>query len=573
VSELVQPAAARAPTPSDVPATTSLTFPRQPVRALVHAWLILDFFADSRRSGQPSSSLTTTIFGQAFLGLVFAALLFPDTAAGAFAAANLSLSTLLVGIGHLSDDRGAGRARADRVLVATSPLSVAAILLARVLYSGFYVCLLTIGMALPPAVLCVFLAGQGLASVPLYLVLACVCSGLFTAALAIVLRGFERAFGPARAQLASGTVKALLLFAGLVAFAVCARRLDGGAAGLPIPTVLLQAWPPFHAGRVIAGDASGALLLLAALALLGLAVLPLSRETEGRSVAGVGAARVLARLDRGLARGDPPLHAVTAFTSAMLYRSAAFRGRVLPLFGMPAGMWLLAFLDHDPTTVQRLHAVAAQLPGVYLPFLVGFLATGDEPRARWLFASCPHLPGATIQRGIAIALATHVLLPVHVLLFAVGIPTVGWLRAIATSTLAFGLAVLVGRFVLRKVDDVPFSASGAEGSFDFGGLLGIALLLTVVGLGAASLSLPMALALGGAVLAAALVSLQRTGVAPPAAGPASRPESLEPQPAAPAQAPSPAPQPPSLRRELRAIATLYVVISVLPLALGWLLAR
>jgi hypothetical protein len=54
--------------------------------------------------------------------LELAALFFPDTPAGAFAAANLSVSTLLVGIGHLGDDRGANRARADRVLVSTSPL-------------------------------------------------------------------------------------------------------------------------------------------------------------------------------------------------------------------------------------------------------------------------------------------------------------------------------------------------------------------------------------------------------------------------------------------------------------------
>ncbi|MEZ5964448.1 MAG: hypothetical protein R3F56_11430 [Planctomycetota bacterium] len=38
-------------------------------------------------------------------------------------------------------------------------------------------------------------------------------------------------------------------------------------------------------------------------------------------------------------------------------------------------------------------------------------------------------------------------------------------------------------------------------------------------------------------------------------------------------APPRAPEPPSLKRELRAILTLYVVVSLLPLFLGWFLAR
>lgn len=36
--------------------------------------------------------------------------------------------------------------------------------------------------------------------------------------------------------------------------------------------------------------------------------------------------------------------------------------------------------------------------------------------------------------------------------------------------------------------------------------------------------------------------------------------------------PPSAPRPPTLRRELRAVLVLYVVVSLVPLALGWLLA-
>lgn len=496
-------------TARDLPATASLTLPRNRVRALVHAWLILDFFSESRRSGQPSSSLTTTIFGQAFLALVFAALLFPDTPAGAFAAANLSLSTLLVGIGHLGDDRGAGRARADRALVATAPMSARTVVVARVLYASFYVCLLTIGMALPAAILCAFLPGQGPGTVAVYLVLACLCSGAFTSGLALLLRLFERVFGSARAQLASGTLKALLLFGGLVAFALCARQLKTGRASLAIPDALLQAWPPFHAGRVLAGHTDGLVVLLAAFVVLALCVLPLAADAEGRNAGRVGDVPGLTALGRRLAHGRPGVHAVTAFTAAMLYRSAAFRGRVLPLFGMPAGMWLLAFLDRDPHTAQRLHALAAQLPGIYLPFLLGFLWVGDEPRARWVFDTCPHLSVAVIRRGIAIALTTHVLLPVHLVLFAAGIPTVGWLRAVSTTTLALGLAIAVAQIMLRNWTEIPFSGGQNASDADFGGLLTVALALTLIGLSTAALPLAAALPTGLLTLAVAGASLRR----------------------------------------------------------------
>jgi hypothetical protein len=58
------------------PVDTSQSTDRAPrkLAALVETWLILDFFGDARRTGEPSSSLTSTIFTQSFLALVFAAL-------------------------------------------------------------------------------------------------------------------------------------------------------------------------------------------------------------------------------------------------------------------------------------------------------------------------------------------------------------------------------------------------------------------------------------------------------------------------------------------------------------------
>ncbi len=504
-----EPSTLAPPRAGGVPVTASVTFPRHPVRALVHAWLILDFFADTRRTGQPSSSLTATIFGQAFMAVAFAALLFPDTPPGAFAAANLSLSSLLVGIGHLGDESAEGRARADRALVLTSPLSSRTVLAARALHASFYVCLLTIGMALPPAILLAFLPGQDARAVPLYVLLACLCSGLFTAALALLVRLFARLVGTARAQLAAGTLKALLLFGGLVAFALSAPHLKGAGADSPLPLWLAYAWPPAYAGAVIAGDRAAWLPLLVGLATLTLAALMLATDREVEAARRVRTPRPLAALNRHLCRARPTLHAVTAFTSAMLYRSVGFRGKVLPLFGLPAGMWLLAFLDRDPDKSQRLLALATQLPGVYLPFLIAFLGVGDEPRARWTFAACPHLPPSFLRRGIAIALTTHVLLPVHVVLLLVSMPAIGPARALATSSLALGVSVMVGRLALRTFCDVPFSGTGTGDGLDFGSLITYALALTMIGLGAAALPTIYALPLGLAVLGAAYLDLRR----------------------------------------------------------------
>jgi hypothetical protein len=492
-----------------VPPTVSLTFPRHPIRALVHAWLILDFFADNRRSGQPSSSLTSTIFGQAFLALVFAAVLFPDVPPAAFAAANMSLSTLLVGIGSLGDETVAARMRADRALVAVSPLPARAVLAARALHASFYVCLLTIGMALPPAILLAFLPGHGFTSVPPYLVLACACAGLFTGALALLLRALTRWLGAARAALLGGTLKALLLFGGLLAFAFSARALRSESQDTTLPAWLAAIWPPVFGGRAIAGDVNAWLWFTIAAAVLVLVSLPLAKDPELTAARNVGTPRLLAVLNAHLAARNPVLHGVAAFSSAMLYRSAGFRSKVLPLFGLPAGMWLLAYFDRDGQAAERLLAVAAQLPGVYLPFLCAFLGAGDEPRARWVFATAPNVAPALLRRGLAIALTTHVLLPVHVILFAASVPAVGWVRALATSTLALGLAMFIARLTLRAWTEVPFSSEVEGDGLEFGSLLTFAIALTLVGLGAAALAWWLALPLGLVVFLLAYLSLRR----------------------------------------------------------------
>ena len=125
------------------------------VLTLVRSWLVIDFFSESRRTGEPGSSLTTTVFGQSFFGLLFAAVFLPETTeqAVAYFAANLSLSTVLIGIGLLGDPKGYKRELADEFLVHTAPMPARSLAVARALHSSFYLGLVTTGMAIPPAVL------------------------------------------------------------------------------------------------------------------------------------------------------------------------------------------------------------------------------------------------------------------------------------------------------------------------------------------------------------------------------------------------------------------------------------
>ena len=109
------------------------------IAALVHTWLVLDFFGDARRTGGTGSSLTTTIFTQSFLAAVFAFLLYPETPMVPFAAANLSLSSLLVAIGTLANEDQLNRRRADHALLASAPVGRATVTLARSGHAAFYV--------------------------------------------------------------------------------------------------------------------------------------------------------------------------------------------------------------------------------------------------------------------------------------------------------------------------------------------------------------------------------------------------------------------------------------------------
>lgn len=438
------------------------------VLTLVQSWLIIDFFADNRRHGDPSSSLTSTIFTQAFIGLVFAVVFLPeesDVTAVAYLAANLSLSMLIVGIGMLGDPLRHKRRMADELLVQTAPLPAGSLTLARTLHGGFYVVLVTTGMAIPPAILSYWVCGHRFVSVPTYLLIACALSGLIAGALAVIRHAAQLTLGEARAQLVAGTLNAGLLGGGFAAVLICLPHLDATAEALPGGRTLAQAWPGYWGAKIVHHPfASGWawLALLGAGALVYLMATALVRMRRNRRARRPIRGGMLAKFDVALARGGPLLGA-TRFISTMIYRSPGFRARVLPLFGIPAAMVLLSLWDLDNRGARQLFlGMVLQFPAIFLPFLVAFLTRSDHENAGWIFATSPHRELTLYRRASLIAISTHVLLPIHavagialVASNAMSLPAIGF--GLALALFSWSLGVLACRTALIRLDAIPFS--------------------------------------------------------------------------------------------------------------------
>ncbi len=547
--------------------------------ALVRAWLVLDFFGDARREGKGhASTLTTTIFAQSFLALAFAALLYPETPRVPFAAANLSLSTLLLAVGALGAEGRPERRAADAVLLRTAPLSPLAAASARALHAAFALLLVTVGMALPPAILLAFLVGDPLQA-PLYVACACLCSALAAGALGLCARVLDAWAGPDRTALAMGTLKAALYGGGLVLFARSLPALDADADALPIGRAALAFVPPYHAAKWLAAPLAEAwrpLALLGAGAGLWLAAALVRDGGDGRAAGKRRAGPLLALLRRITPPG--PSRGVAEFTAIGIWRSPGYRARVLPLLGIPAALVFLVVGGGSGAADPRLLAALLQTPAMYLPFLAAFLPRADQPGAAWLFAHAPGLDAATVRDAAWRALVSHVVAPIGVALAV----TVAWLApgvaggGVAASLFASALAVLAARAAVAGLAAPPFTvAAEGEAGPDLGALMVGSMALGAAGFAFAAW-LPPALQwlVACAALALAVAALRRPRArsgelavadddAPAADAAATN---------APAAEGGAAPAAPSLRRELRAIGVLYALTSLLPLAIGALFA-
>ncbi len=462
--------------------------------ALVETWLILDFFGDARRTGEPSSSLTSTIFTQSFLALVFAALTFDDQiSATAYVAANLSLSTLLLGVGLGTGTEDRERRLADAFLVATSPSRRTLLPIARAIHASIQTTLVGVGMALPPAILAGFVAGSPLATLA-YLALAVLLAGCAAGAFDLLVRMTDRVGGPIRAALVAGTTKATALGAGLLAFATSLPHLDESLAAIPYGAAIAWAWPPYWAARLMTAPAlepaaalAGLAVSLTALHLL-LGETPEDRPSRPRTRPRHG---LLDRLQDRLAGDDAPLRGTASWTATMLFRSPGFRARVLPLFGIPLAMALLALDSDRGEHGTALLGVTLQLPAIYLPFLIAFLPHADHAGAAWLFETAPRHGPRLAREAALLALAVRLLLPFHAAAAAALVLLTGTPPgpALALPALGFATGVGVAVLALRRLEHTPFTQRHDDPpALEFGGLLATGLVLAAVGIQASTLA-------------------------------------------------------------------------------------
>ncbi len=477
---------------------------RHPVRALVHAWLVLDFFGDARRHGGDASTLTTTIFSQSFLALVVAALLYPEPPPVPFAAANLCLSTWLVALSAFDTEPPAHRRLADRVLLGSSPIGRWPAMTAHLLHAACSTMLITIGMALPPGILLACREHAPLLA-PLYVLAACASAGLAIGTLSVAVRAARRLLGGQGAALVAGTSKALLLAFGVAVFALSMSALRHDADALPIGRLGAALLPPYHLAKALAEpeEAWRLLPLAGTAALLVLLAVWLGDGERDRHTRTTTAGH-WQRLVRHLA-GHRPDAGLAAFTATMLWRSPGIRARVLPLLGMPAAIAYLAWRGSDERSRFLFTTMALQFPAIYLPFVIAMLQQADQQGSRWLFDSAPSVPLPRVQRAVWLALVSHLLLPVHIAaLIALLLIGLSPLRALPVSLFAFGAGSSLARAMVRGLRDLPFSDDQPIAAGELGDLMAFGLVLA--GAGAAVALAPTAGQIGAAIASLAVLA-------------------------------------------------------------------
>ncbi|MBK8976026.1 MAG: hypothetical protein IPM29_08875 [Planctomycetes bacterium] len=492
---------------------------RRAVMALLRAWLIDDFFGVSRRRGDGGgSSLTTAVFGQSFLAFVVAVMLVDSRIGGtAYAAANLSLSTVLVGLGATASVHREARRRADRLLLSTAPVPRATGAVAHAAHGAMRLTLLTIGVALPPAILIQATDGAVPTTSLVYVAVAIACAALLAGGIELATRAADRLGGPLRAALVAGVARALLLAGAFAGFATCAAALDESVDALPGGRTAALAWPPYWAARLVAaGDLRFGLALLVALCVLSLLAL-LSRAERGDVHAGrLGRPGPTLRLAAHLA-GPGPVRGATVYAATMLYRSPGFRARVLPLLGLPLAMALIALDATAPRDASMLFGILLQLPAIYTPLLVAFLPFVEGGSAAVVFRTSPGGDDPRLARaGALIALTTRLHLPVLLTAGAAaaafGLPVVAGLTLAAIS---LALAVAATAIAVQRLDGAPFTSDRESvPPIDVGQLLTGTVLLGGAGAAVAPLAggLPGAVA-GLGALGLAWRFLRRTAAA------------------------------------------------------------
>jgi len=152
-------------------------------------------------------------------------------------------------------------------------------------------------------------------------------------------------------------------------------------------------------------------------------------------------------------------------------------------------MVLLSLWDIDDTRARALLlGMTLQFPAIFLPFLVTFLPRSDQENAGWIFWTSPHRDMRLYRTASLVALTTHVLLPIQLTACLALLIAGSWtlpevLFATTMPLFSYALGIFVAEFCLQRLVTEPFTFDGGaeESATEFGGLMGIAIGLALIG--------------------------------------------------------------------------------------------
>jgi len=462
------------------------------VRALLSAWLTIDLLGRGRKDGSGASgTVTNAVFTQGALVFVFASLCFPEVPARAFLAGCLAIVAgfaSLASLGELQDQLGNN---ADRDFVLAGPVSRGTLRRARALHLLLYHASFTVGLAVPPAVLAIWVTGS-IWALPLFLAFALLLAALVILSLEVPIVFATRLLGPGKGATVSALLRSVLMGGGFLCLLLGFRAMHQGPEAFPGGLAFLSSLPPYWGARgmlsILGQEASfGHLGLLALVTVSVVLLLTLSSRLPARSGDGPRSeVRVFSSVSRFLARpfaADKRLRGLFDYQLALLFRERSFRLRALPLLGLPIGIVVLESLSGiEPRTAPYFLALVHNLPIAYLPFLILFLPYSESHEAHWLIASSIPEPIRADRRAASMVFAV-LLVWTQAGLFVFDATLRGALPALWTSLAALGLSFALLPLLLRELTAPAFSKSpesfGDSGAM--GSLLGLGLFVTVGG--------------------------------------------------------------------------------------------
>lgn len=449
------------------------------VRALLHAFLLSDFFGVSSRQ-QAGSALAAGALFQAGLASAAGAILYLALPPFQLAVAGLTLVAVLTALVMGPEAGAVLRLSQDRL--AGQPVSRGTARTAAAVHALLYIVLGTSGAAIPIAVFTGCAAGSALVGLLTYF--AALHQTLFFAAVVAgleALLGASRRLAPWRPMVAflTGTMLVGILLLGIRPLPELRAAIDTNPGFLYIFPV---AW--FAAEAVAPAILTDPLLPMLALA-----------GTAAAMVLGACAALLPAATSGFVASRNPLRNiferffvkssekATFHFMLDVLPREGDRALRAGPIFAFPAGLLVVGSAIRDAEERRLFVHVLLFVVNAFLPAAVLLLARSPHAAARWVFDLAPLDNPRALRSGMFKAGIVSIIIPLFTVLEGADIMLSGFATAALHAPLVFlAMLFVLDRAILQLPDPFPFGQpmerlEGGAGE----GAMGLAFILTIVG--------------------------------------------------------------------------------------------